>query len=68
MIGWIFRLSMCFFFEIRTEQLFDFRLEDIKMRVALLSNVTVDLLADMVKKTNSVYISAGFDTWQQIRI
>lgn len=35
------------------------------MRVALLSNVTVDLLADMVKKTNSVYISAGFDTWQQ---
>lgn len=35
------------------------------MRIALLSNVTVDLLADMMKKTNEVYLSAGFDTWQQ---
>ena len=35
------------------------------MRLALLSNVTVDLLADMLKKTNEVYLPAGFDTWQQ---
>lgn len=35
------------------------------MRLALLSNVTVDLLAGMVKKNNDVYLSAGFDTWQQ---
>lgn len=35
------------------------------MRIALLSNVTVDLLAGMVKKTHEVYLSAGFDTWQQ---
>ena len=35
------------------------------MRIALLSNVTVDLLAGMLKKANDVYISAGFDTWQQ---
>ena len=34
------------------------------MRLALLSNVTVDLLAGMVKKTHEVYLSAGFDTWQ----
>lgn len=35
------------------------------MRLALLSNVTVDLLAGMVKKNNEVYLSTGFDTWQQ---
>lgn len=35
------------------------------MRLALLSNVTVDLLASMVKKNHEVYLSAGFDTWQQ---
>lgn len=35
------------------------------MRLALLSNVTVDLLAGMVKKNHDVYLSAGFDTWQQ---
>ena len=35
------------------------------MRIALLSNVTVDLLAGMIKKNNEVYLSAGFDTWQQ---
>ena len=35
------------------------------MRIALLSNVTVDLLADMVKKNHDVYLAAGFDTWQQ---
>lgn len=35
------------------------------MRLALLSNVTVDLLAGMVKKTNDVYLPVGFDTWQQ---
>ena len=35
------------------------------MRIALLSNVTVDLLAGMLKKSTNVYLSAGFDTWQQ---
>ncbi len=35
------------------------------MRVALLSNVTVDLLAGMLKKSADIYLSAGFDTWQQ---
>lgn len=35
------------------------------MRLALLSNVTVDLLAGMIQKTNEVYLSDGFDTWQQ---
>ena len=35
------------------------------MRLALLSNVTVDMLAGMIKKTQEVYLSAGFDTWQQ---
>lgn len=35
------------------------------MRLALLSNVTVDLLASMLKKSADVYISAGYDTWQQ---
>lgn len=35
------------------------------MRLALLSNVTVDLLADMVKKGHEVYLPAGYDTWQQ---
>lgn len=35
------------------------------MRLALLSNVTVDLLAGMLKKTNEIYIPIGFDTWQQ---
>ena len=35
------------------------------MRLALLSNVTVDLLAGMVKKNHAVYLAAGFDTWQQ---
>ena len=34
------------------------------MRLALLSNVTVDLLADKLKNYN-FYIPAGFDTWQQ---
>jgi len=35
------------------------------MRCALLSNVTVDLLAGMLKKSSDIYLSAGFDTWQQ---
>ncbi len=35
------------------------------MRIALLSNVTVDLLAGMLSKSAEVYLSAGFDTWQQ---
>lgn len=35
------------------------------MRIALLSNVTVDFLADTLKKNDDVYLSAGFDTWQQ---
>lgn len=34
------------------------------MRLALLSNVTVDLLADKLKNYD-VYIPAGFDAWQQ---
>ena len=35
------------------------------MRVALLSNVTVDLLADQLRQYADVYLAAGFDTWQQ---
>ena len=35
------------------------------MRLALLSNVTVDLLAGMLKSTADIYLSPGFDTWQQ---
>ncbi len=35
------------------------------MRVALLSNVTVDLLAGMLRKSYDVYLSPGYDTWQQ---
>ena len=35
------------------------------MKLALLSNVTIDLLAGMLKKNVDVYLSAGFDTWQQ---
>ena len=35
------------------------------MRVALLSNVTVDLLADRLRNFADVYIPFGFDTWQQ---
>ena len=35
------------------------------MKLALLSNVTVDLLAGLLKKNNDIYISSGFNTWQQ---
>ncbi len=35
------------------------------MRVALLSNVTVDLLADQLRHDVDIYVPAGFDTWQQ---
>ena len=35
------------------------------MRLALLSNVTVDLLAGMLKSSADIYLSPGFDTWQQ---
>ena len=35
------------------------------MRFALLSNVTVELLAGMLKNTGEVYLASGFDTWQQ---
>ena len=35
------------------------------MKLALLSNVTVDLLAGMLKQTADIYLSPGFDTWQQ---
>ncbi len=35
------------------------------MRIALLSNVTVDILAEMVKNANDVYLPVGFDTWRQ---
>ncbi len=35
------------------------------MRLALLSNVTVELLAKMLEKHLEVYLCAGYDTWQQ---
>lgn len=35
------------------------------MRIALLSNVTTDLLSDMLNSTVDVYLSPGFNTWQQ---
>lgn len=35
------------------------------MRIALLSNVTTDLLSDMLKSIVDVYLSPGFNTWQQ---
>lgn len=35
------------------------------MKIAILSNITIDLLASLIKKKNDVYISTGFDTWQQ---
>ena len=35
------------------------------MRIALLSNVTADLLSDMLKSIVDVYLSPGFNTWQQ---
>lgn len=35
------------------------------MRIALLSNVTADLLSDMLNSTVDVYLSPGFNTWQQ---
>jgi FkbH-like protein len=35
------------------------------MKLALLSNVTVELLAGMLKKNIDVYCPAGFDIWQQ---
>ncbi len=35
------------------------------MKIALLSNVTVDLLADSLREQADVYLAAGFDTWQQ---
>ncbi len=35
------------------------------MRIALLSNVTAALLASMLMNTEKVYLTPGFDTWQQ---
>ena len=35
------------------------------MKLALLSNVTVDLLAGMLQQNVELYLSPGFDTWQQ---
>ena len=35
------------------------------MKIALLSNVTVDLLAGMLQPKAVLYLSPGFDTWQQ---
>ena len=35
------------------------------MKIALLSNVTVDLLAGMLQPKAELYLSPGFDTWQQ---
>lgn len=34
--------------------------------VALLSNVTVDLLGSMLSKEMDIYSPSGFDTWQQV--
>ena len=34
-------------------------------RIAVLSNVTIELVLSELKKEFSLYISAGFDTWQQ---
>lgn len=36
-----------------------------ELKLALLSNVTVDLLAGILKKNVDIYTTAGFDTWQQ---
>ena len=36
-----------------------------KKKIALLSNVTVDMLARKLKKAYEVYIPAGFDSWGQ---
>ena len=35
------------------------------MRLAILSNITIDLLAGLLKPEFDVYIPQGFDTWQQ---
>lgn len=35
------------------------------MRIALLSNVTTDLLVDKIKPMADIYIPPGFDVWQQ---
>ena len=35
------------------------------MKLALLSNVTVDLLTGMLQQNAELYLSPGFDTWQQ---
>lgn len=35
------------------------------MRIALLSNVTTDLLVDKIKPVADIYIPPGFDVWQQ---
>lgn len=35
------------------------------MKLALLANVTVDLLAGMLQQNAELYLSPGFDTWQQ---
>jgi HAD-superfamily phosphatase, subfamily IIIC/FkbH-like domain len=35
------------------------------MRLALLSNVTIELLAESLKKTADIYIPPGFNTWRQ---
>lgn len=34
-------------------------------KIALLSNSTIDMIADMLKKIHTVYYSAGFNIWQQ---
>ncbi len=35
------------------------------MKIALLSNVTIDFLASKLNKAHTVYTPKGFDTWQQ---
>lgn len=34
-------------------------------KIAILSNVTMDLVAEKLKKNFDLYLPAGFDTWQQ---
>lgn len=35
------------------------------MRIALISNVTVDFLATPLRKSHEVYLPAGYDSWQR---
>lgn len=35
------------------------------MKIALLSNITADLLAGMIGEPYDIYLASGYDTWQQ---